>query len=825
MLAACGGGGGGGGGAIQQGDNSITNSTSTEGTKSSPVAISLAGSLPYAGTVDSSETSYYLLQGLSAGLDYAVTFDNINGNILPLITADSSQSCFYTPFSSQNTCIAAASSNGDMLIAVKNDFSASGSSFRISAMLAAEAGQGSPGSPVAIEAPANYGVSLSAGASTSSYDPGNSGYYQITGLTPNNRYLVELTGISVGADLYVYQDDFTAEACVDDSYSALSDRFCAITAKASSILVRVRSDDSGDATLTTADHGAASIPGAEGSAGGEIEVEIDASYLNASVDDTESYYTYKGLVPGQSYQVSVSGLTDNADLYVYTDSSYSTLACSSTNAGTNSESCTIVPDAASQLWVVVDGSTALADLGATYWIVGNRITENQGSAVAPWIIDSNTDLPYRLSSDGEDGSYYKITGLSADTDYLVSLKRNSHSPALEVHSSNGFASYPPYYPCSGFVDPFQHCLGSTNAAGELFVTSTNDAGTAYLNVAELPVSEGSPTAPLEKNMDTLGNLFTGEVVEGQPSAYALTSLTPNTPYYVRARFDDNESSAVLSVYNTFAGDLDAESAACIANWGELNNGCTATTDANGKLWLIVGGWGVDVGAHFSVEALSVPTSEGTSIAPVDISASLPYTSTVGSDSESFYMVTGLSAGSEYLFSLNGNTTDSDLLVYRDSGQTNLICNDYSSSGRDGNCVAAMSTDIAYITVDNIGYQTKPGYASLNVIAVPPAEGTGPAPVEVTTSHNGSVNVGVSYYHLSSLAANTSYTVSLTGVTGDPDLYVFNNAEMQGAPQCHSIKGKGRDESCQATSDASGGLWVVVDGSLSEGGGSYFLQAN
>ena len=51
------------------------------------------------------------------------------------------------------------------------------------------------------------------------------------------------------------------------------------------------------------------------------------------------------------------------------------------------------------------------------------------------------------------------------------------------------------------------------------------------------------------------------------------------------------------------------------------------------------------------------------------------------------------------------------------------------------------------------------------------------------------------------------------------------AEMQGAPQCHSIKGKGRDESCQATSDASGGLWVVVDGSLSEGGGSYFLQAN
>lgn len=824
MLTACGGGGGGGGGAIPPGDNNPSDSASTEGTQSSPVAISLAGSLPYAGTVGSSETSYYLLQGLSAGLDYAVTFDNINGSILPLITADSSQPCFFAPFFSQNTCIAAASSNGDMLIAVNNDFSASGSSFRISAVLAAEAGQGTPGSPVAIAAPANYGVSLSAGTSTAAYDPGNSGYYQITGLTPNNRYWVELTGITVGADLYVYQDDFTAEACVDDSYDSSSDRFCALTAKASSILVRVRSDDSGDATLTTTDQGAASIPGAEGSAGGEIELELDPSFLNASVDDTGSYYTFKGLVPGQNYQISVSGLTDNADLYVYTDSSYSTLACSSTNAGTNDESCTAVPDAASQLWVMVDGSTALADLGATYWIVGSRITEEQGSAAAQWIIDSNTDLPYRLSSDGTDGSYYKIAGLSAGTDYLVSLKKNSHSPALEVHSPSGFALYPP---CSetDFGDTFRHCLGTTNAAGELFVTSTNGTGTAYLNVAELPVSEGSPTVPLEKNMGTLGNLFTGEVVEGQPSAYALIGLTPNTPYYVRARFDDNELSAVLSVYNTFAGDLGAESAACIANWSELNNGCTATTDANGKLWLMVGGWGVDVGAHFAVEALSVPTSEGTSIAPVDISTSLPYTSTVGSDSESFYMVTGLYAGSEYLFSLNGNTTGSDLVVYSDSGQANLICIDSSNSGRDRHCVAAMSTDIAYITVDNTGYQTKPGYASLNVTAVPPAEGTGPAPVEVTTSHSGSVNVGVSYYRLSSLAVNTSYTVSLTGVTGDPDLYVFNNAGMQGAAQCHSIQGKNRDESCQATSDASGDLWVVVDGTLSEGGGSYLLQAN
>lgn len=831
-LTACGGGGGGGGTTttLDPGTNNPTGTLSSQGSSSSPVVLGLSG-LPYSGTVGASSTSYYQLQGLTPGLDYAITFDSISTSIFPQIysgtTLSTYQSCFTRMFSSASTCIAAASSSGEMYIVLYDSSVTTGSNFRISAALATEAGQGSPSAPVTISAPANYSGTLSAGTSTTDLDPGNSGYYQINGLTPGNSYLVQLDGMSVGADLYLYQDSFGALACRSNSYGTMSD-YCYITAKGSSILARVRAKDSGDFTLSSLDQGAATIPSAEGSPSSEVTLLVDNNaYITGSVDETRSYYTVTGLVPGQQYITTIDSLTDNANLYVYSDSNYTNLSCASLNEEKADDECTAIPNASGQLWIAVDGSTALAYLGATYAIRVTREYESQGSTTAPQLINAATELPYRLTVGNSSDSYYKVTGLTANTTYLVSHHESKNSPDMSVYPTTGFSSYPS---CSRNSDYYNHCSGTTNDAGELFLSLSpsyyGSGGTTYVNVSAMPTAQGSTTAPLVTDMSSLPNGFSGEAQQDIDSAYELTGLTPSTSYYILVSFDEGERAAAMAVYNTFSGDLASETSVCGNSYIGLNNGCTATSDATGKLWLTIGGWSIDVGSHFTVEALPVPTAEGSSFASLDITASLPSRSTVGSDIDSFYMVSGLTSNSEYMFSRDGTSTGSYLSVYNDSAHTDLVCyGDLSSGGRDKSCVGAPTGNTVYIIMDNTGYLTNPGYATLDMTAVPPAEGSGLSPVQVSgSSYSGSVNPGVSVYKLS-LAADTPYTISLTGVSGDPDLYVFNNAAMTGTAQCSSQTGEGHTESCQATSDSNGNLWVVVDGSLSRGGASYLLQAN
>jgi hypothetical protein len=265
---------------------------------------------------------------------------------------------------------------------------------------------------------------------------------------------------------------------------------------------------------------------------------------------------------------------------------------------------------------------------------------------------------------------------------------------------------------------------------------------------------------------------------------------------------------------------------CSSYWSYLNNGCTATSDASGRLWVDIQSFAVNVGTYFTLEALPAPVSQGLIATPVDITASMPYRATVSGGANggtSYYKVTGLVANGEYLFSKYDTSAGEYLGVYNDVNLTLPVCPfNLGSTGREAFCRAKPTGSVVYISASNIGSQTAPSYYYLDVVAVPPAEGTAAAPKLVTSGTPGSVNVGVSYYQ-ASLAANTTYTVSLTGVTGDPDLYVFNNAAMTGAASCSSIKGSNLVESCQATSDANGKLWIFVDGELSRSGGRYTIN--
>jgi hypothetical protein len=58
----------------------------------------------------------------------------------------------------------------------------------------------------------------------------------------------------------------------------------------------------------------------------------------ASSSSSKQYHV-SGLTPATTYSFNVTGLSNNVNLYVYSDAGFTTLVCSSTNAGTTNESC------------------------------------------------------------------------------------------------------------------------------------------------------------------------------------------------------------------------------------------------------------------------------------------------------------------------------------------------------------------------------------------------------------------------------------------------------------------------------------------------------
>ena len=61
------------------------------------------------------------------------------------------------------------------------------------------------------------------------------------------------------------------------------------------------------------------------------------------------------LFTDNAYAISLTGLSDNADLYVYPDA-FTTLGCSSTNTATTDESCNTNTSPAGELFIKIDGS-------------------------------------------------------------------------------------------------------------------------------------------------------------------------------------------------------------------------------------------------------------------------------------------------------------------------------------------------------------------------------------------------------------------------------------------------------------------------------------
>ncbi|MCK4707937.1 MAG: hypothetical protein KAU21_04910, partial [Gammaproteobacteria bacterium] len=188
-------------------------------------------------------------------------------------------------------------------------------------------------------------------------------YYEVTGLTSGDSYDVIASGMSDDVDLYVYLSDSSYGS--DDCASAgLGDETCTVTATGTSMWIAISGQFTGGVGATFELDVVTAAPPialvAEGSDASPVALAFGTADLPraATVDTTMSYYEVTGLTMGTSYTASVTGVSDDVDLYVYlTDSSYgaSTWDCRPYSIGTVDEACTGMVATGTSMWVAVDG--------------------------------------------------------------------------------------------------------------------------------------------------------------------------------------------------------------------------------------------------------------------------------------------------------------------------------------------------------------------------------------------------------------------------------------------------------------------------------------
>ncbi len=159
-----------------------------------------------------------------------------------------------------------------------------------------------------------------------------------------------------------------------------------------------------------------------------VPITVATTPYNGLVDTTASYYMLTGLTVDGNYDFSLSSVTDDVSLYVYSNSNFSAgLLCSSANVGTKVDELCRATTATGTVYIKVDG--VLTGNGAGFVLDTRTVysfeTVSNGSAdlvdtVIRLYHSSNLTSSLTSNDDGGAGTYSKITrGLvSGDTYYL-----------------------------------------------------------------------------------------------------------------------------------------------------------------------------------------------------------------------------------------------------------------------------------------------------------------------------------------------------------------------------------------------------------------------
>ncbi|MDH5378464.1 MAG: hypothetical protein OEX00_09090, partial [Gammaproteobacteria bacterium] len=488
-----------------------------------------------------------------------------------------------------------------------------------------------------------------------------------TGLTPLTNYIVTVDGLYNAASLVVspLTDAYTSD-CLSNN-NAIEAEVCT-----------GRSDSTG--TLNV------SVSGYYSGTPFQLNVIINNSSPNNQGNPTSpislatvplasevgpkgnSYYHKAGLDPAKWYIVSMTGLSSNINLDVYSDTGFSVGLCSSSKLLIEDEACVTQPSGSGDLYVQADGLNS--SVGSTYSINVVETTvppdETVSDAFANWA------FPYAGSVGPGGVTEYTISGLGTTEAYSVTVSGITDIVTIEVEEEfvskcDVFGSKIVDFACefpvtTGTIVIRVTDMSSWGANFNLTVVST---GTA-------PVNQGTSMTPLD-----ISSGLSGTVARDGTSYFVITGLTANHLYNVA--FTETKGSASYRLYDA-SGFV---SSVCYSSYTYTDRSCEGSTNASGELYIKVLDYSGAMGSTFDfvlTPTIPAPVNEGTAAAPIDVTGALPRASEVGASGDSFYVITGLSPGASVVLSSRNAYDDVVYLaVYNDSGFSSNLCTSYGTS--------------------------------------------------------------------------------------------------------------------------------------------------
>jgi hypothetical protein len=308
-------------------------------------------------------------------------------------------------------------------------------------VLSACGGDGGVSKPVSVPVPLTTVMTVGAPRTDTVFFGGFNDYS--VSVMPGALYKISITGLTDDADLLFFGTDstfgFLASCAVDNTIIAdvigqpLTPEDCIVSAPGNVLFFSV---DGTFLSTSSADY--------------TIDVErltpstnLTLSIPSPDVTTRTNAVAYAVTVtPGVSYTISITGLTDDADLFVFgNDGTFSSLAvCSIDNTrfiGTTPEDCTLT-SAGGAFYFIVDGIFSTAPT-VTYTalvtpappIINNV---NEGSIATPVNVSADTPSFGQVGPAGT--SYYVATGLTPNTRYTVSITGLTANANLTVYGSN-----------------------------------------------------------------------------------------------------------------------------------------------------------------------------------------------------------------------------------------------------------------------------------------------------------------------------------------------------------------------------------------------------
>jgi hypothetical protein len=462
-----------------------------------------------------------------------------------------------------------------------------------------------------------------------------------------------------------------------------------------------------------------------------------------------------------------------------------------------------------------DNTTGTDDTGDT----GGTPTPyvDEGTAGSP--LDITGLLPYDGEVSKSSYSYYRVTGALPDSIYTTTLTLIDGLPYQIVPnaaSTGGIACGWTNTTPGATID----CAMRATAGGVLDFsvrgdTTVGGAFTVTISPGGI-VNEGHPGTPVEVSTFPFSG---GALVQ---SYYLLTGLTPGGAYAIE--FTDASSPVALFI---FPDDTYQNQPTSCSSRNDSGEPCNVTADASGYIYLMTNAQQNIYGVTYTISVTGATVAnEGSRNAPIDLSSQLPYSGMVHLGS-SWYIISGLTAGSPYTVTLSNASDAANLYLYGPGwvlDKTDCLNFWNNGDGTSIECVSVADTN-GEIRIEVRGFDSTDGATfDLDMTAGGiPNEGYYGAPVDITgiTPRLCTIYDGPSQYKITGLAAATDYTVTISSLTDNLGLTVYDEGTYQ-VPLCSSNQLGTVDESC-VVQTTTGELYIWISAASWVKGATFSLD--